>query len=471
MLTSPPDTGVGWLLLDLNSYFASVEQQLNPRLRGRPIAVVPMMTDGTCAIAASYEAKAYGIKTGTKIYDAKQMCPDLVCVLAQHDVYVKFHHLVINEMALHTPINKIWSIDEMNSRLTAQHRTREAAIDLGMRIKRGLTQNVGECIKCSIGIATNSYLAKTASDMQKPDGLTVLEGRDLPGRLLEMDLRDLCGIGPNMEKRLNRAGIWTMPQLWGTTPKQLRTLWGSVEGEKFWYRVHGYDLPDPVTGDKVVIGHSRVLDTDARRPDLALDVARRLTTKACQRMRRHNLYASHFSMSVRLKDGRRWGGERHLNPSSDSLTFVRITAEMWDEMIGRLRPYEIKKVSISLNHLQTQAQTTGDLFEYRGGPVIVPPEPDDDKLDEDEFISIIPQEAIAVPEQKLRHVMPLPKDDEAFRTNARAKNNALSAAMDMIVKNFGPQAVHFGHQPKTQSGFVGTKIAFSRVPDVEEFTE
>lgn len=471
MLHPPPDDGVRWLLLDLNSYFASVEQQMNPRLRGRPVAVVPMMTDGTCAIAASYEAKAYGIKTGTKIYDAKQMCPDLVCVPARHDLYVQFHHKVIEEMARHTPINKIWSIDEMNSRLTTQHRTREAAIDLGMRIKRGLMDNVGECIKCSIGIATNSYLAKTASDMQKPDGLTVLEGRDLPGRLLEMGLRDLCGIGPNMEKRLNRAGIWTMPQLWHTTPKQLRTLWGSVGGEQFWYRLHGYDLPDPVEGEKVVIGHSRVLDADSRTPALALDVTRRLTSKACQRMRRHNLFASTFSMSVRLKDGRSWGTERHLHPASDTLTFVRLTSDLWQDMMASLRPSVIKKVSISLGHLRTQAQTTGDLFEYRGGAVTAQAMAKPEVPPEDAFMSIIPADAIPNNPEKIRHVLPMPRDDAAFRTNARARNNALSAAMDALAKNFGPHAVHFGYQPKTKVGFVGTKIAFSRVPDVAEFSE
>lgn len=427
MLSPPPDEGVGWLLLDLNSYFASVEQQLDPRLRGRPVAVVPMPTDGTCAIAASYEAKAYGIKTGTKIYDAKRMCPDLVCVLAKHDEYVRYHHKVLEEMVRHTPINKVWSIDEMNSRLTEKHRTVAAARDLAMRIKKGLRENVGECIKCSIGIATNSYLAKTASDMQKPDGLTILEGHDLPGRLLELDITDLCGIGPNMQVRLNRAGIWTMKQLWETTPKQLRTLWGSVEGEKFWYRLHGYDLPDPAEGDKVVIGHSRVLDTDCRKPGAACDVARRLTAKACQRLRRYGLYASTFSLSVRTTDHRRWGHECSVHPANDTLTFVKLTHSFWNQMLRDLRnPYEIKKISMSLGHLRSSAQTSGDLFEA-SQPVL--------------------------------------------KKNEQIRSNALSAAMDDIARTFGPHAVHFGNQPRTQAGFVGTKIAFSRVPDIEEFME
>lgn len=427
VLHPPPSTGVGWLLLDLNSYFASCEQQERPELRGKPIAVVPMPTDGTCAIAASYEAKRYGIKTGTKIYDAKQMCPDLICVLARHDLYVHYHHKVLEEFALHTPINKVWSIDEMNSRLVPSKRSASEAVALAMRIKAGIRKNVGEAIKCSIGIATNSFLSKTASDLQKPDGLIVLEGKDLPGRLLDLELNDLCGIGFNMEARLNRAGIWTMKQLWDLPPKHLRAIWGSVEGEKFWYRLHGYDIPDPIEGDKSVIGHSRVLDTDSRKPDTAGDIARRLTVKACQRLRRHNLYAQSFSLSVRLSDGRRWGADRQLHPASDTLTFIRLTHELWREMTARMMPREIKKVSISLHGLRTEAETTGDLF------------------------------TTATPSPRGRH--------EQLRANA------LSSAMDKIARAYGPHALHFGNQPKTVAGFVGTKIAFARVPDIEEFME
>lgn len=428
MLIPPPTYGVSWLLLDMNSYFASVEQQINPALRGKPVAVVPMETDGTCAIAASYEAKAYGVKTGTKIYDAKQMCPGLICVMARHDLYVEYHHKILAEMVKHTPLNKVWSIDEMNSKLTLKHRSAEEAMALARRLQEGLRNNVGECIRASVGISTNSYLAKIASDMQKPNGLTVLEGHNMEERLVALDLTDLCGIGHNMEVRLNRAGIWTVRQLWDLSPKHMRAIWGSVEGERFWYKLHGYDIPDPITRDKSVIGHSRVLDTDSRKPDVAGDVARRLVVKACQRLRRHGLFAQHFSLSVRLKDGRRWGQERNLHPADDTLTFVRMTHEMWRQMIAECRPYEIKKVSISLHGLKTPAQTTGDLFEA------------------------------ALPQSRMRDA-------------DRLKTRALSNAMDKIAKSFGPHAVHFGNQPRTQAGYVGTKIAFARVPDMEEFME
>ena len=118
------------LFIDFNSYFASVEQQLVPELRGRPIAVVPVMTDSTCAIAASYEAKAFGVKTGTGIREAKQMCPGLVCVKARHDAYVYYHDLLKKEIDRHIPILSVESIDEMACELYGAYHAPDRAVEL-----------------------------------------------------------------------------------------------------------------------------------------------------------------------------------------------------------------------------------------------------------------------------------------------------------------------------------------------------
>ena len=114
MAESPP---LRWLYLDLNSYFASVEQQLDPALRGRPVVVAPVNTDATSAIAASYEAKAYGIKTGTKIYEARALCRDLIVVPGRHEDYVRYHHMIIAEVGRHVPVTAVCSIDEVACRL------------------------------------------------------------------------------------------------------------------------------------------------------------------------------------------------------------------------------------------------------------------------------------------------------------------------------------------------------------------
>src|SRR5215472_12331541 len=132
-----------WLFLDLNSYFASCEVQERPELRGKPVAVVPMETDYTVAIAANYIAKAYGVKTGTRIIDAKRMCPGLRCVLARHDVYVRYHHLILAEVIKHIPITRVCSIDELSSRLPPGRRNRASVESIAHRLKTGLRAHVG----------------------------------------------------------------------------------------------------------------------------------------------------------------------------------------------------------------------------------------------------------------------------------------------------------------------------------------
>ena len=174
---------LNWLYLDLNSYFASVEQQLQPELRNRPVAIVPTITDATCAIAASYEAKAYGIKTGTMIYEAKKLCPQIICGEARHKNYVDYHHKILEEIDKHIHISVIASIDEVACKLSKKQNNIRRAIVLAQNIKEGIKENVGHYIRCSIGIAPNRFLAKTASNLEKPDGLQVLYEKDIPLRI------------------------------------------------------------------------------------------------------------------------------------------------------------------------------------------------------------------------------------------------------------------------------------------------
>ncbi len=419
---SPPKD-LAWLFFDLNSYFASVEQQDQSALRGRPVAVVPSDTDATSAIAASYEAKAYGIKTGTKIYEAKRLCPDLVCVLARHHIYVDYHQAIMAEVEKHIPVTKICSIDEAACKLMKNEREEVKAVALAHRIKDGLRRNVGKHIKCSIGLAPNAFLAKVATDMQKPDGLVILRPDEYAERLFELNLRDLCGIGANIERRLYRGGIPSVKALYNAAPKQIRKIWGGVEGEKFWYRLHGYDVPDIET-KKSVIGHSRVLDPSFRSCDKALSMVLQLTTKACARLRRHNLYAGRFSLSVRGVNGMYWGKEQRIIHTQDSFVFTKTVQELWHEMMYVTRWSHLKKVSINLYDLREAQNVTLDLF-----------------------------------------------DQSREKTGTVINNLALSQAIDGLNQKFGSSTVNLGMCPKTSSGYVGTKIAFSRVPTADEFRE
>jgi len=202
-----PTLSLRWLYVDFNSYFASVEQQLRPELRGKPIAVVAVETDSTCAIAASYEAKAFGVKTGIMIHEAKRLCPGLICVLARHECYVAFHHRLIEEIERHIPVTAVCSIDEVACRLMDNEISVERSTEIAQSIKSGIAKNIGPYLRCSIGIAPNRYLAKVGTELQKPDGLVVLRAEDLPQKLFGLKLRDLPGVGANIEHRIQTAGI------------------------------------------------------------------------------------------------------------------------------------------------------------------------------------------------------------------------------------------------------------------------
>lgn len=407
----------------MNSFFASVEQQENPNLAGKPVAVVPSMTEHTGAIAASYEAKAFGVKTGTIIRDALQLCPHLNCVPARHDVYVTYHNRILEECVHYTPLTKICSIDEFSSRLTPDNQSIERATSVSKRLKQGLYDKVGKHIKCSIGLAPNSYLAKIATDMQKPDGLVVLTTDILQDALFPLRLMDFPGIGENMQRRLNKGGIWTVEQLWNSQPKKLRKIWGSVDGEKFWYKIHGFEVPD-VEQNKVMVGHSRVLDPAHRHPDMAKQITRRLTIKAAQRLRRYEMEAGKFRLSVTTTEGEKWGIDVRISPSSDNLTFIHTLNTLWAQMRNEFNPWRLKKVSVIMHDLRKPETITDDLFS----------------------VSPARQKQIKIATE-------------------------LSMGMDKLNKKYGPNTLHFGACPKTLAEYVGTKIAFARIPDMEEFWE
>jgi DNA polymerase-4 len=341
-----PSSGLRWLYVDINSYFASVEQQLNPALRGKPVAVVPVETDSTSAIAASYEAKAFGVKTGTPVWQAKEMCPGLICVVARHDRYVDFHDRIVKEVDQHIPVTAVCSIDEMACRLMDNETSVARVVEIARAIKEGLAKNIGEFVRCSVGIAPNRYLAKVATDLQKPDGLTVLLPHELPHRLFALQLRDLPGIGRKMEARLAKAGIRDMPTLLSRDAKELRAAWGNVWGERMWHLLRGEDLPEEETQRRSV-GHSHVLAPELRDPAAARNVARRLVLKAASRLRRMDYYASALSLSLRLVNGPRLEDGLRCYRAQDSMAFLALLDQLWEKLSAEGRGSRIRKVSIS----------------------------------------------------------------------------------------------------------------------------
>ena len=316
------------LLVDFNSYFASCEQQTRPELRGKPVGVVPMLADSTCLIAASYEAKAFGVKTLTNVGEAKKAIPDIQLVVARHELYIDFHHKAVAAVDEIAPVRKVLSIDEMVCDLPAGYKTVKRACELAGDIKKNLAEKVGEYLKVSIGLAPNTFLAKLASNMQKPDGLVVLEEHDVPEKILHLPLRALNGIGRNMEVRLNEHRIMTMADLYRQTSAQLRTVWGGVGGERFYAKLRGQEVEE-TQNEMGSIGHSHVLAPELRNTADASAVLHRLTQKAAMRLRKAQHYAARMQVKVKFINAPSWQCETRLLDTQDTLDLLHALESMW----------------------------------------------------------------------------------------------------------------------------------------------
>lgn len=420
---------VNWLFLDLNSFFASCEQQLDPRLRGRPVAVVPGMMDTTCCIAASYEAKAFGVKTGTLVREAKRLCPDIVLLEGKHHKYVQFHHAVKEAFETCLPIEEVMSIDEFAGRLTGRQREPERAVEIGQQIKAAVARDVGECLTSSIGIAPNRFLAKVGSDMQKPNGMTVIRYADLPHCLHRLKLRDICGISYGMEQRLNRVGIHTVEELTAAPPYLMKAAWGGIEGLRFHGYLRGQDLSRPPTQTRA-LSHQHVLEPALRTHARAYQYARYLLSKAAQRLREKGFYTRQLVVQVKFLNGRhdpnpderRGDWALGFTETQSTPQLLKRLEEIWSQVPQQHKPL---RIGVVLCDLIPVGAHQFDLFQA--------PQP------------------------------------------AQTREDNLLATLDSINNRYGTGTVGFGVVRRmfagpgaTVKGYEG-RIAFSRIPSLDEF--
>jgi DNA polymerase IV len=362
--TAQPAEQVNWLFVDMNSYFASVEQQVQPQLRGKPTVVVTVHTDSTVCIAASYEAKALGVSTGTPLGEAKKKCPGLNVVEARHEIYVDYHNRIKDALENCLHVSKIVSIDEMECRLLGCERQPDNARALAQKVKQAV-RVVGENLRCSVGLAPNRFLAKIASDLQKPDGLVIITPSQLPEVLFRLKPRDLTGIGGRMEQRLLSQGIKTMEQLWQLDIDQMTRLWGGVMGTRFWMKLRGDDFDDRET-QRSSFGHQHVLPPELRTREQAAAVGKKLLHKAAGRLRQARLATSGMAIFVMfakdqksrdkhedqsvywLHHGRPvWEAKLRFPSCQDTMTLVNVFQVAWKKCPA-FRPVMVSVVLIDL---------------------------------------------------------------------------------------------------------------------------
>lgn len=265
--------------------------------------------------------------------------------------------------------------------------------------------------------------------MMKPDGLTVLRMPELPGPLLDLPLEKFPGVGPRMQRRLQAAGVVDTAGLWALSAKQTRALWNSIEGERIWRGLHGLDSADPVEKPRATLSHSHVLAKEMRTAAGARAVARRLVVKCGARLRRMELRGAGLSLSLRLADGaygRRsgWGGEGlycPLRPTQDTFVLLQALDQLWRRLGPEVQTGTPSSVGVAIHKLSSLDPIQRDLFD-------------------------LGQATDPVPSLRLSH------------------------ALDRLNRRFGKDTVSIGPKAGLPQ-YVGAKIAFTRIPDRDEFWE
>ncbi len=352
-----------YIFIDFDSFYASVEQQINPSLRGLPTAVVPTLkADTTCCIATSYEAKKFGVKTGVSVKDARKMCPNIRFVEAKHDNYVKTHKLMVQTIHEIVFIKKVCSIDEMYGVLPPKWQTKAIAIQKAKEIKIALKKRLGDQITASIGISSNPFIAKLGSKIKKPNGLVLIKPNEIPKTLNCLELNDITGIGKRMLLRLKRIHIHTFMDLYNSSRNELKGAWGSIEGERMWFALKGLDLPESPT-TKRTIGHSHVLPPKLRTTDGGFSTLHRMLEKATQRLRAKDYFAGGMAVYTKFDYSFPWYEEIKCEHTQDTLVLSKLLNLLWEA-----RPYPFKsptKVSITLKRLIHASNYTPSLFSQK----------------------------------------------------------------------------------------------------------
>jgi DNA polymerase-4 len=317
------------------------------------------MADTTFVIAASYEAKKYGVKCGVMVRDAREMCPDLEVVDARPPLYVHYHEQVMKAAETILPIEEVCSIDEMRFRLIGEEMERDVARSLALRMKAAIAEQVGPCLTSSIGIGSNPFLSKVATEMEKPNGLVILEASDLPEKLYTLEITDFPGLNKKMAARLNGCGIFSVKELCTASRAELHRAFGSITGERWWYLLRGFDVPD-IKRNRKTLGHSHVLAPELRTDQGCRDILLRLLQKASARLRAEKLMAGAMIVHVHAFK-RSWQKRIHLPPTQDSVCLTEFFNEAWPS-----RDFERpRSVGITFYDLRTIEEFTPDLFDTR----------------------------------------------------------------------------------------------------------
>lgn len=358
------------LFIDMNSFFASCEQQDNFYLRGRPVAVCVYTGRFGCVIAPSVEAKRFGVKTGMRLNEAILLCKDLVPVETHPDRYRNYHVKIMQILKSYSEDVFPKSIDEAVVDLTNYELIHKDMVEVAKNIKRDIREKVGDWLKCSIGIAPTSFLAKLASDVQKPDGLTIIDPANIDSVLSKLKLTAMAGISYSTEERLKKGGITSPLQMRHTSPENLKAIFKSVLGFYWHCRLNFIEIDLNNHQDYKSMQAMRHLSKEQR---VSYESINELLVALCltleRRMMKRHIFANTLGCNIRYANGDKWDEYIHLsNPIQDG-------AEIYQGIMERIEVFEksnqneriihtgIISISLFVSHFIDKTMVQYNLFE------------------------------------------------------------------------------------------------------------
>lgn len=298
--------------IDLNSCFATVEQQARPMLRGRPVAIVNRRTEHTMIVTASYEAKARGVSLGMSVKEARRLVPDLVALESDPSKYRYVYHKLMDIMRSYSAHVTMKSIDEgvIDFHQTSQEIRDRPLDEIGREIKQRLRDEIGIAMRCNVGIATNRFLAKTAASLHKPDGLDVITHDNLRSVMGTLELRDITGIAKHNEARLNSVGIYTPLEFLDSGVSTLKdVVFKSIVGEQWHQRLRGWEVDDRPHPLKTA-GRQYVLESNTLSRDEVLQRLHHLCESVGAKVRSQGKVARGVFVYAKSRDRRYWHARR-----------------------------------------------------------------------------------------------------------------------------------------------------------------
>ncbi len=289
------------ILADMNAFFASIEQQDHPEWQGRPIGITNGH-QGTCIITCSYEARAYGIKTGMRVKEALKLCPDFIPCPARPQRYARVSSNIMKSLQQITPYIEVFSVDEAFLDVTHCQSLYGRPEDIAYQVKKIVYQVSG--VLCSVGVSGDKTTAKYAAKLNKPDGLTVIPPWQAQEKLKHVPVTELCGIAGGIGHFLAEHGVHYCGDMAKLPISVLARRFGNP-GRRIWYMCQGAD-PDPLqlnVPPPKSIGHGKVMPPDTRDREILLLYLLHMSEKVAARLRKHSLRAQKFYVGLRCTDG------------------------------------------------------------------------------------------------------------------------------------------------------------------------